>query len=61
MKNIDRVEFLTKQYSTGPVVNTSPDQKTPYLAYLNKNLADGITQFNTTVTNAQEAGADWVC
>ncbi|TEY30974.1 hypothetical protein BOTCAL_0832g00010 [Botryotinia calthae] len=59
LKNQPNVEFLMKQYKTGPVANNSKDHKTPYLEYLNKDLADSLVRFKNMVTEASEKYSEW--
>ncbi|TGO07897.1 hypothetical protein BTUL_0239g00070 [Botrytis tulipae] len=59
LKNQPNVEFLMKQYKTGPVANNSKDHKTPYLEYLNKDLADSLVRFRNMVTEASEKYSEW--
>ncbi|KIL85162.1 hypothetical protein FAVG1_11591 [Fusarium avenaceum] len=58
LKNQPNVKFLIKQYKTGPVENKS-NKKTPYLTFLNKDLADSLVNFNNMVKDAQNKYADW--
>ncbi|KAF5005774.1 hypothetical protein FDECE_7803 [Fusarium decemcellulare] len=47
------------KYKTGPVTNRSHDIKTPYIEYLNKDLADSLATLNKKVKEAQDQYSDW--
>ncbi|KAG8677742.1 hypothetical protein FPOAC2_03830 [Fusarium poae] len=58
LKNQPNVKFLVRQYYDGPVVNKS-NFKTPYLKYLNEDLARSLRAFEKTVKHADDVHGDW--
>ncbi|KAM0279922.1 hypothetical protein ACHAO9_011439 [Fusarium lateritium] len=48
-RNQQGSEYLTRQFKTGPVANHASDNKTPYLEFINKNLAESLTTFSNVV------------
>ncbi|KAK3386532.1 hypothetical protein B0H63DRAFT_540478 [Podospora didyma] len=53
MSQLTSVVFLDRQYNTGPVTNSST-VKTPYVQYLNAELATAISSFYATLKQAQD-------
>ncbi|KAF2224082.1 hypothetical protein BDZ85DRAFT_280695 [Elsinoe ampelina] len=58
IQNVSGVDYLIKQYQTGPVENSS-DEKTPYLEYLNADLKAKTDQFEAAVRNAAGTYSQW--
>jgi hypothetical protein len=58
MRYLDDVKYLNKQYNTGPVTNSS-SVKTPYLEYLNAELAADIAAVYRITNEAQQTYSDW--
>ncbi|KAM0231963.1 hypothetical protein ACHAP5_010896 [Fusarium lateritium] len=48
-RNQQSSEYLNRQFKSGPVASNAPDKQTPYLEYLNKNLAESLTTFSNVV------------
>ncbi|KIL94081.1 hypothetical protein FAVG1_02643 [Fusarium avenaceum] len=48
-------EYLNRQFKTGPVVNQAADKSTPYLEYLNKDLATSLATFSNVEKNTATA------
>ncbi|KAJ3532747.1 hypothetical protein NM208_g8298 [Fusarium decemcellulare] len=46
-------------YKTGSVTNRAHDNKTPYIEYLNKDLADSLATLNKKVKEVQDQYSDW--
>ncbi|KAK4132048.1 hypothetical protein BT67DRAFT_444172 [Trichocladium antarcticum] len=59
MAYLDDVKFLNRQYNTGPVTNSST-VKTPYLSYLNEEVAADIADINKIALEAQQTHSDWI-
>ena len=59
MKHSRDVQFLTKQYKTGPAENPSGKEE-PYLSYLNKQLAERTENFKKAVADAESKHKEWV-
>ena len=60
MENLASVQYLTKQYKTGPVENKI-NQTTPYLQYLNLDLSNAINKLQDLIKQENEKYGDWVC
>ncbi|KAK3901383.1 hypothetical protein C8A05DRAFT_34940 [Staphylotrichum tortipilum] len=58
MAYLKDVQFLNKQYNTGPVTNPA-NMTTPYLQYLDEKVAADIKAFNATVDEAQNTYSEW--
>ena len=59
MNNLRGVQYLTKQYQTGPVENKS-GQKLPYLQYLNTDLNSASTRLTDLISQQNQKYEDWV-
>lgn len=59
MAYLDNVKFLNRQYNTGPVTNSST-VKTPYLSYLNQEVAADIADINKIALEAQQTHNEWI-
>ncbi|KAK4098536.1 hypothetical protein N658DRAFT_526257 [Parathielavia hyrcaniae] len=58
MAYLQDVQFLNKQYNTGPVTNPK-NMTTPYLQYLDAQVAADIKALNETMTEAQNTHSEW--
>ncbi|KAG8625181.1 hypothetical protein KVT40_006932 [Elsinoe batatas] len=58
MRNVGGVNYIIKQYKTGPVENET-NTNTPYLEYLNADLKTKTDQWEEAVRNAAGTYSEW--
>ena len=59
MQNLASVQYLKKQYKSGPVENQM-NQTTPYLQYLNLDLSKAVDNLQELIKQENKKYGDWV-